>query len=82
MLYRARRTFLGIQKTSFKSLKDVKLPDKLLDNFFLFDEGEENKILIFGSPLAKQYLKIHLKRRRKHFSKYIRCMLILCQIHC
>lgn len=39
-----------------KNLKSLKLPHNLVGDFFLFDDGVEDKILIFGTPLAKQYL--------------------------
>lgn len=58
-LYRARKAFLNLDRTTCKNLKDLKLPDHLADNFFLFDDGTEEKILFFCTPLAKSKFKVY-----------------------
>ncbi|XP_028175939.1 uncharacterized protein LOC114364133 [Ostrinia furnacalis] len=57
LLYKARKDYLNLDKTTIKNLKELKLPHSLVEDFFLFDEGLDDKILIFGTPLAKEYLK-------------------------
>lgn len=57
MLRKARLDYLHCKKLTCNNLKDLMLPEELVKNFFLYDCGIEGKILIFGTPLAKKYLK-------------------------
>lgn len=56
-LYRARYKFLNVKKSKFLRPQDVQLPDSLVSDFFLYDDGVEEKIIIFGTRLAKATLK-------------------------
>lgn len=56
ILYRARQDYLNMNTNSCKNLKQLKLPHNLVGDFFLYDEGIKNKIIIFGTPLAKEHL--------------------------
>lgn len=59
VLYKARNDYLKMNTKACKDFKSLKLPHSLVGDFFLFDDGIEDKILIFGTPLAKEYLKKH-----------------------
>ncbi|KAL0852123.1 hypothetical protein ABMA28_000360 [Loxostege sticticalis] len=57
ILYKARKNYLKMNTKNYKNLKSLKLPHSLVGDFFLYDDGVDDKILIFGSRLAQQYLK-------------------------
>lgn len=59
LLYKARNDYLKMNTKACKDLKSLKIPHRLVGDFFLFDDGIENKILFFGTPLAKEYFKKH-----------------------
>lgn len=53
-LYRSRRKYLKV--TECKDMKKLKLPHCLVDIFFIYDDGVDERIIIFGTPLAKQQI--------------------------
>lgn len=46
-----------MNRTSFNNFKDIKLPDKIVSDFFLYDDGIDEKILIFACRRALELLK-------------------------
>lgn len=62
VLYKARKDYLHVNSLRFNSLQELRLPEELVKDFFLYDDGPgddglDEKIIIFGKPSAKQYLK-------------------------
>lgn len=56
MLRKARLDYLHLDTLTCKRLSEIKLPNELVKDFFLYDYGSESKILFFATPVAKQYL--------------------------
>lgn len=56
-LLRARYKFLNVNKGRFESLKDIKIPDEIVTSFFVYDDGIDDKILIFATPTALNVCK-------------------------
>ncbi|XP_061708746.1 uncharacterized protein LOC133518956 [Cydia pomonella] len=56
-LYRARKEFLQVKSTSFKTLQDVEVPIILRQNFLIWEDGNDDKILLFGTKYSRKVLK-------------------------
>ncbi|XP_049886684.1 uncharacterized protein LOC126381225 [Pectinophora gossypiella] len=52
-LYRCRNKFLDVEKTSFKTLSEVKISETFGKDFLMFDDGTDEKILCFISQKCK-----------------------------
>lgn len=55
-LYRARYKHLAVEKSIYKKLEDVILPEELRKDFIVFEDGSADKILIFMTPYARQVI--------------------------
>lgn len=56
-LYAHRKRVLGTETLRFENPKDVKIPKIISDNFLVCQSGDDDRILIFCSDLAKRTIK-------------------------
>lgn len=56
-LYRARKKFLDVHRTTFERLEDIEIPAVLADDFLVWDEGIEDRIIIFCLKSTLKYLQ-------------------------
>lgn len=83
--YKARKDFLNVSKLTFNRLEDVQISEVLVDNFFVCEDGDVEKILLFASPTAKKFAKNyngifmgmeHFHQCHIHSTRCMYCMLI------
>jgi hypothetical protein len=57
-LYRARKKTLNVKNTEFNKMSEVVIPKMLASDFLLADDGEDDKMLLFCSKIARKSLKV------------------------
>lgn len=56
-LYRARKKFLNTFRLNHDSPATVKIPERLAKSFFVCEDGDTEKILVFATKLSRKIIK-------------------------
>jgi hypothetical protein len=66
-LRRTRLKFLGLAKSEFTVLEDVKIANIISQIFLVFDDGTNDKMLIFSTLISRQYLESSAGQEKQYF---------------